>query len=349
MLASFLFVSKSQAAISFTNGKWETTYNCSEWEDINGTQQVQCDNIDRGGAWFCTTNGEHRGEQITTAANNPSGLGGRGQRFWQGDTEDDGNDTWNINVNSGGTILDFATPQKELWIRWYMRYESGWSYLTKTLFDHNYLYILDKILYIYTNTAGNAAIPSFYMSHQMNIGAQASPDAYQVDTGNFGWEELFGGINPSDGSWHEYEIHIKMDTLGQNGTVAGADGIGEIWVDGILRASNRAVNWSNGDAVAKNGWSWMRIGSNTKHPINNKCDYNDYDDMVIYNATPPNKDTNNNAFIGLIGATSVPSTFSISNFNNMIPNWLRKTTSSDLNSDNIVNTKDLGLMMNKWQ
>ncbi len=41
-------------------------------------------------------------------------------------------------------------------------------------------------------------------------------------------------------------------------------------------------------------------------------------------------------------------TYSILNFTSLISNWLHLGTASDLNYDNIVNTKDLGIMMSKW-
>ncbi len=49
-----------------------------------------------------------------------------------------------------------------------------------------------------------------------------------------------------------------------------------------------------------------------------------------------------------INVSSSSLTYSILDFTNMLPDWLRKTSSADLNFDNIVNTKDLGIMMSKW-
>ncbi len=41
--------------------------------------------------------------------------------------------------------------------------------------------------------------------------------------------------------------------------------------------------------------------------------------------------------------------YSIPNFATLVSNWLHVGTVSDLNSDNFVNSKDLGIMMSKWQ
>src|SRR5437867_9355689 len=77
---------------------WSTTYNCLEM--VQGTSPWNaypaplCDSIQSFGGW--TANGQ--GEQITSAANNPGGGGGRGQRQWVCDGS---------NCNSGSTIVNF--------------------------------------------------------------------------------------------------------------------------------------------------------------------------------------------------------------------------------------------------
>ncbi len=98
----------------------------------------------------------------------------------------------------------------------------------------------------------------------------------------------------SDGLFHCFEIHLKMDS---NGT----DGIGRLWIDGVLRASNAGVNWSNGNATARAGWKKFFFHENQNNPGNGRPMYVDYDDMVIYNTTPPNRDAQGNPFIGPIG------------------------------------------------
>ena len=52
--------------------------------------------------------------------------------------------------------------------------------------------------------------------------------------------------------------------------------------------------------------------------------------------------------IGAYEYSTGPATYSISNFTTLFSSWLHIGTVSDLNSDNIENTKDLGIMMNKW-
>ena len=253
---------------------WSTTYDCLEWDQSQGSPS--CDGLALGGGWTC----EGLGEQITSDANYPNGAGGKGQRHWKGDGID--------NPNSGGLSLSFNTPQKELWIRWYMRYEEGfkWSYL-------NY----DKWLYIHTNVKGCDVIPEFCWSNGIVVGVQGGGDAYQIYNDSRGWQYVYG--TESDGSWFCVEIHIKMDTN-------GSDGVGELWLDGKLVASNYAVNYSSNNSTAQQGWTWFLVGSNQKSANNGRPMYVDFDDFYVTNTRPSNKDANGNYFIGPLDSDSFP-------------------------------------------
>ncbi|MFZ3066075.1 MAG: fibronectin type III domain-containing protein, partial [Nitrospirota bacterium] len=101
-------------ASAAVNLPWSTTYNCPEWKQADGNPN--CDGLTAYGGWV-TTDGKE--EQITSAANYPGGAGGRGQRHWLGDGSAN---------NSGGTKIEFTSPQSELWIRWYMRFQTGFTW-----------------------------------------------------------------------------------------------------------------------------------------------------------------------------------------------------------------------------
>ncbi len=271
VISAFIFTSFffPRASIAAINIPWSTTFDCAaESTQYNGTL---CDGLKWGGAWFF---GNYR-TQITSVANNPNGGGGRGARFWIGD---------GVNANTGTITVTFTSPQKELWIRWYMRYEAG--------FQWGKLYY-DKNLYIYTGVPNISVIPEFYSEKYVVI-AQATPNYYQVQSTNEGgWSSIMGG-NKSDGKFHAYEIHLKMDTDGTNGE-------GQLWIDGVLRASNTSVDWSNGNAKAQQGWVNFHFNSNQKSPNNGGAEYVDYDDIAVYNSMPPKRDTDGNPFIGLFG------------------------------------------------
>ncbi|NTW27246.1 MAG: hypothetical protein HGA36_02910 [Candidatus Moranbacteria bacterium] len=303
LLAIFFALSNfARAAISFdSNGRWETTFNCPEWIQNNA---LSCDSLDLFGSWFTTM--ENKGSQITASANNPLGVGG-GFRHWIGDYIQN---AVNIsNDNSGPIGPEFPSPQQELWIRWYLRFEEGMAWDDATYTGTKLYPYYHKLLYIYS--AGTTqVIPGFVISDNMALTAQATSNYYQVATpsGSGDWNRINGG-NTGDGEFHLYEVHIKMDT---NQT----DGVGEFWIDGALVASNYAVDWSDGDAFAKQGWEYIKIGNNQAWSHNNRAVYEDFDDIVIYNTTPPNLDTNGNPFIGPIGygdmtPPSVPSNLSV--------------------------------------
>src|SRR5688500_1127099 len=86
-------------ALALINLPWSTTFNCPEWNQSLGllASIVKCNGLAGGGAWTSSAGSK---EQITSAANNPSGGGGRGQRSWIGD---------GVNNGSGGMSVSFLS------------------------------------------------------------------------------------------------------------------------------------------------------------------------------------------------------------------------------------------------
>ncbi len=114
LLGFFVYPNISQANIDLSSGYWETTFDCAEQDVLSG---FSCDGLTRYlGTNTSNTCGNY--EQITSAANNPTGTGGRGQRHWYND---------GTNLGSGGTQFSFSTVQSEFWYRWYMRYPLGFT------------------------------------------------------------------------------------------------------------------------------------------------------------------------------------------------------------------------------
>jgi hypothetical protein len=229
---------------------WSTTYDCDEWTQSDAT--LTCDSLEKGGGWTTTDGAE---EQITSSANNSNGGGGRGQRHWEGD---------GVNNNSGGLRVTFNSVQSELWIRWYMRYESGfnWDIL-------NY----DKILYIKTpdfDTNGNIAPIIRWYGVDFSIYSQGVQSGINYGSDGYGWDDVMGG-STADGNWHCYEVHIKMDTNGNNG-------IGEAWID-----EQKIISENSCDFGTQSGWSNFLIGSNQSSPDNGSDMAVDFDDIVVSN------------------------------------------------------------------
>jgi len=222
------------------------------------------DGIGGYGAWTTAAGSE---DQITAAAAYPGGTG-KGFRHWRGPGG---------NNNGGGVSIEWPTPQKEIWIRWYMRYEAGFSFEAL-----NYT----KDLYVNVGGPNPVYTMGFHWADQWGVAA-VNPvgGAYY---GDVGWQSLMPG-GQSDGAWHCYEAHTKVDTN-------GADGIAESWIDGALMHSHVNVDWGTaGD------WVHMTVGENQATVDNGGADmYTDFDEIVV-SAT---------GYIGCLGATSSSSSSS---------------------------------------
>jgi hypothetical protein len=227
---------------------WSTTFNCNDW--TSPEQALSCDGLTSGGGWRCNQGGEFH-EQIIPDANNPAGGGGRGQRHYVGD---------GTNVNSGGTLVSFNQAQPELWVRWYMKYSPGFRWKS---IDYQ------KILYFHTDAPGTDVLPEWHGPDGFRVYAQNGGGDYSCE--NCGWGTLNKG-DAADGLWHWYELHLRMDTNGQNGIV-------EAWIDGV-----QILNRTDADLGTRAGWYSILIGSNQRSPLNGGCAYIDYDDIAVGNA-----------------------------------------------------------------
>ncbi|KKP93458.1 MAG: hypothetical protein UR99_C0051G0001 [Candidatus Moranbacteria bacterium GW2011_GWD2_36_12] len=284
LVTFFMLPNFVRAAITFdANGKWETTFDCDE---ANTDIIWSCDGLSEGGSAVSGM----RPTQITIPANNVTGGGFRGARFWIGDGDD---------INSQPLKVDFSSHEPELWVRWYMRYPMGFQWLNNEI---GY----DKWLYFYANggtpqTIINQDNGSFRIYNQAVStignnwqGISSSDPAWGGVVGYpMKWTILMSG-NVSDGEWHSFEVYIKMDTN-------SADGIGRMWVDGVLVINSFILNYSGGLNVAREGWDYFNFKSNQNWPNNGSEMPIDFDDIIVFNNTPPNLDESGNPFIGPIG------------------------------------------------
>ena len=253
---------------------WSTTYDYAEWEwSSSNYHPPNYPEMDRAQDKSC---GGY-GEQFTIAANMSAGDGGRGQRHWVCD---------GMNVQSGGIRVEF-TPTSEIWIRWYMRYESGFAWNTL-----NY----DKILFLHTD-GGSDTIPEWKNANDFCIYNQHTGDDHNNLWTGEGWQTVMGGAT-SDGQWHCYEIYLKMDTNGSNGEA-------QVWIDGVSKGLKTGIKWSGANGVTT-GWNYVGIGSNQATPNNGRAMHVDFDDIAISNtgyigpitggvpppSTPPNFEVN---------------------------------------------------------
>jgi len=238
---------------------WSTTFDCDEWLHTGGPEP-DCDDLRYA-------SDKRTGTQITTAANYPGGGGGRGLRQYLGD-----------GTNNQTSGLRFSFPASdEIWIRWYMRYESGFKWTGNW---PGY----DKWLYIDSGQS-DCCIPE-WDGDEVNLHSCISGNN---KNDNAHWQMIMGGTT-GDGEWHCYEIHVKQ---------AGSNGIGEMWIDGV-----RYLNWTNTN-YGSGSFTTCVIGSNCMTPNNGSsgsaregtltnAGYVDFDDVVI----------SNTGYIGPIGSGS---------------------------------------------
>ncbi|MEF3692435.1 MAG: hypothetical protein V3574_05275 [Candidatus Moraniibacteriota bacterium] len=259
----------SRAAISFTDGKWETTFKCpNEWQGGDGAIICSDGVFNRylDGACIGTTGDKL--VQIVNVANYSSGGGGMGMRQWYGNGK---------NNKSGGIGITFPSAQSEVWMRWYQRADAG---LQDGLNQGE-----TKTLYFKHGDSLNALSFGLIGTDQWRFWLVATDSSTPISIEGYGWASLISQKN-----WEAVEVHIKADTNNSNGVL-------QAWVNSTL-----IMNITNADtAPTSAGWTGIEFPSNHDIFTNEACAPIDHDDVVIYNLTPPGRDASNNPFIGPIG------------------------------------------------
>ncbi len=280
LVLAFSLTLVTDAAASISSFPWSSTFNCSD--DITyqgGVYQPNCpdysENVNGTGAKGC-----HNAEiGIYSDANNAAGGGGRGLRKWICD---------GMNAHTGGMSISFSTPQPELYIRWYMRYEAGFQW--QAIRWHKLIYLSPAIVF--------ELLGPDNLSLTCYTGTKCGPAANGKARGQVvygpqgcGWNTLYAsgpragffGNRISDGSWHAIELHVKMET-----SPTANNGIWQVWVDGVEKINVTNVNFNNGAG----SFTGFLLPSNEAMPANGKPMYVDFDDLAISTTGP----------IGLLGS-----------------------------------------------
>jgi hypothetical protein len=266
---------------------WQTSFDCpSDWDTSQGITEGQvCNSNDGLTGWGGWTTESGRTDEITIAANNPLGTG-RGFRHWRGGITS--NNLIGQNNNGGGVRIDVPGSPRNIWLRYYSRYQQGfrWSAAPNpAATNKSYGLIYTKELYINAGiTAGPDFTTAFAGSNGFGLGVvyPGQPTGFSNAPG---WNSIMGtvggpqigGISPGDGRWHAYEFHF--DSV--NGTM-------ETWVDGAQNGRATGRNLSG------NPINFILIGSNQCCVSAQPDMYTDYDDIAI----------STTGYIGLIGAGS---------------------------------------------
>ena len=240
---------------------WETTFGCDEWEMVADGYDPGCGGIALGGTG--TIGGV--GSSIISSANMAAGAGGRGWRQLIGD---------GTNVQTAPFYVTFS-GQSEIWIRWYLRYQPGFTWGGTTAPNPHY----HKLLYIDVRT-GQYIIPEptgngFRIAYYNGSSSGAVNSA-----ANEGWPVI------GDGNWHCFEVHV---------TTAGTY---QMWIDEKLIIDEEKV------ITMPNNFVSAEFGTNQNEPDNDSAYYVDWDDIAI----------SNTGYIGPVGGSDKlpePTTVSI--------------------------------------
>ena len=206
---------------------------------------------------------------MTSASNNPLGSG-KGFRMKIGDGH---------TVGSQPITLTFNSLQTEFWVRWYARWAIGFNW-----HDING----EKWIYAYPQTGGaTQSIMVFpYGWDGLEDGVQGYSPMYPAGCSSCGWDtvmasgSLVNGHRTSDGAWHCFELHLKVDTT----DTPDWNGVAQIWIDGLQKVSKTNMNFSNNDSLSRAGWWWFIVGSNSQNPHNGLAgSYVDIDDIAVSN------------------------------------------------------------------
>jgi hypothetical protein len=286
-----------QSTISFDkNGRWACPFKASDFPDdiCQSGNPGYYEATPMAGVFF------YQGDWVTNACgslsmrsciragdNHEAGEGDRAFRFAIGD---------GTNRNTSPLVIRIPLSP-EVWMRFYIKWEEGWRWnsLTyqKVLLFHTYL---DRMY---------QAMP-FQWGNRIELTPKINNSTEWVKGENHGWDFMYGTNKApgesraySDGSWHSVEVYAKM-----NSAIGVFDGAAAIWVDGSLAVKETAVRWDAGYETDLDGFQRLTLAlnqsepGNASGPLNRACAYTYYDDIVIYNQTPPNVDAHGNPFIG---------------------------------------------------
>ncbi len=268
----------------FTDGLWTTSFDYGQECSANGadpSQTTNCADIeDDDISWNTGTlanGGNYTG--CVVAANNPSGDGGMGARFWVGDGPNSGSQQIRITMED---LQNNDVQETELWIRWYIRYELGFAWVGN---DPHY----DKIVRLWTKGPGQPGGSLFPGYGDGGYQVAIEPGADAQSGAPLSWSDVFG--TTSDGLFHRFEVHFKMDT-------DQTDGVIQLWIDGTLTIDLNNVDISQGNLDTRAGFHRMDWHANQNNPNNGGPMYVDYDDMAISKVVPLATDAGGNPWIG---------------------------------------------------
>lgn len=136
----------------------------------------------------------------------------------------------------GGTFTVNFPMQTEFWVRFYIKYQSGFSW--SSMDEH-------KLLWMDGGPTGKCNIFSLSGDRMRFWNQLTSPYEVVYGSSGYGWDRL------SDGNWHYLEVHLKYGTNGHE----------DAWFDGV-KVVNQDLNTTN----SYGGWSHIEFMTNAAYP-----------------------------------------------------------------------------------
>lgn len=240
--------------------------------------------------------------------NNPRGESGKSFQYWS-EPCFSSSGSW----GSDGLLGVAFAPQKEIYVRYWMRFQPDWIWLVggespmqKFLHLSHYESKNGAELWNYHDGIQNKPrfTPQFAKfgggTYRIQLDLPHSPlTAARDNSASFSVDVEFGASRqdwtdsgaPGDGLWHCYEYYVKLNSTG-----GAADGISRAWYDGNLVAERMNVIWvPAGDNPSNWQWNHAWLGGNSSNPYSPKNEqWYAIDDFIVstYYSGPPPKPVN---------------------------------------------------------
>jgi fibronectin type III domain protein len=220
----------ASAAVTYLSDGFESG-NLNSWTDDDGGF----------GGMAVTTSGPHTG----TYANH--------QRFATGD-----GGTYGAVFFADHPLLVAPDPQwtgvqeTDVTLQWAAKFSAGFDGATGTK-----MFEMNSFVSWSANYPGPNTWAAYYTLLMIDSGGHPFMDLHRK-VGTDGWMEMDQNqgapVSITDGAWHVLKTHLKLNTPGL------ADGVGQLWIDGILKADFSNVNFR--DSYTATGWNHLVLSSN---------------------------------------------------------------------------------------
>ena len=258
-----------------------------QWNDATAGLPGDGFKESEGKVGYC---GDPRGDGIIIAANRQGGSDSstsRGFRHWATYHPDDNGIAHGVNAGGGNLVLSWVSPDmspalgplRELWFQWWQRWGPGihpWSGTGSDKGTGNWVYTKDLDFNNFTGLTGRVTV-GYGQGQSYHVGTYSPQRLLTADMkGGWGWRKAQGGERGSD-QWIKYQVHLKADDG------AKANGVAELWINGVQKVRVTNVNFSKSNPDW-DGWRNVQISNNQSNVGSDSVlatSYTDYDDIKI--------------------------------------------------------------------